>query len=120
MIDPVLDAISKESQRPFESQLGDYEAKLRAVPRSESHIADTLRYNRKIASASNWNTVADISADGVNRFAKGLQEQNKSARTVQAYVTAVKSFSNWLAQLGKLPRDPLASVGRPTRRLIVV
>jgi integrase len=63
-----------------------------------------------------------VSADMVHRFASNLQEQGRSARTVQAHLAAVKAFSKWLANNDKLPRDPLASVGKPNpkvdRRLI--
>ena len=37
VIDPTLDAISRESQRTIESHLADYEDKLRAAKRTEKH-----------------------------------------------------------------------------------
>ena len=113
VIDPALDAIGKQSQRSIESHLDDYAAKLRAGDRTERHIGETLSYIRKIAAASRWQIAADISADAAHRFACGLQELGRSARTVQANLTAIKSFSKWLTQNDKLPRDPLASVSKP-------
>lgn len=38
----------------------------------------------------------------------------RSARTIQAYLTAIKGFARWLAIHQKLPRDPLASVKKPS------
>ena len=117
VIDPTLDAISRESQRTIEAHLVDYEAKLRTAGRSEGHVVDTIRYIRKIAKAAGWTNAADIAADAVHRFAGNLQEQGLSARTVQAHLTAVKAFTKWLAQNNKLVRDPLASVGKPNPKV---
>ncbi len=113
VIDPALDAIGRESKRPIGEHLADYEAKLRAAGRTLHHVECTTRYIHKIAGAAEWQTALDISADAVHRFAGSLQEQGRSARTVQAHLAAVKSFSKWLAQNEKLLRDPLASVGKP-------
>jgi len=113
VIDPALDAIGQESRRSIDEHLRDYRAKLKAAGRTSRHIEDTIRYVQKIAAVAQWQTAADILADAVHRFAGNLQEQGRSARTVQAHLAAVKAFSKWLAQNEKLPRDPLASVGKP-------
>ena len=113
VIDSTLDAIGKESRRTVESHLADYEAYLRAADRTDRHIVDTIRYVRKIATAFDWSTVGKIKADDVNKYATNLKERGLSARTIQAYLAAIKAFSKWLAVNDKLPRDPLASVSKP-------
>ena len=57
VIDPTLDAISKESQRTVESHLEDYEAKLQAASRTDRYIQDTLRYIRAIAEEQKFGVV---------------------------------------------------------------
>ncbi|QDT73655.1 site-specific integrase [Lacipirellula limnantheis] len=47
-------------------------------------------------------------------YAAGLSDAGKSARTVQAAIGAAKSFTRWLVTCEKLPRDPLASVSKPS------
>ena len=42
-----------------------------------------------------------------------MQDEGKSARTVQAYLAAIKGFTRWMAKHGKLSTDPLASVIKP-------
>ena len=49
----------------------------------------------------------------VNIYAQRMLETGDAARTVEAYLTAIKGFTKWLAQNYKLPRDPLASVKKP-------
>ena len=113
VIDPALDAIGKESQRTIESHLADYEGKMRAPNRTEDHVIRTIKIVRTISEWAGFNVAADISADGVNRYAGNLRDKGRSSRTIQAHLTAIKGFTKWLTENHKLPRDPLASVRRP-------
>ena len=113
VIDPALDAISKESQRSIESHLSDFESKLRAANRTDKHITSTTQFIRWIADHAGFKTASDISADGVNRYAGKLRDEGRAARTIQAHLNAIKAFSKWLTEHHKLPRDPLASVKKP-------
>ncbi len=113
VIDATLEAISTESQRSIESHLADYANKLRAANRTAKHITSTTNFIRCIAEHAGFETAADISADGVNRYAGKLRDEGRSARTVQAHLNAIKAFTKWLTEHLKLPRDPLASVKKP-------
>jgi len=113
VIDPTLDAISKESQRTIEAHLDDYEGKLRTAGRTEKHITSTRRFIEWVADHAEFTTPADITADGVNRYAGKLRDENRAARTIQAHVSAIKAFTKWLTEHHKLPRDPLSSVKKP-------
>ncbi len=112
LIDPRQERLALERKRSLETHLADYEAKLRAANRTDNHVDRTLGFIRGIVAAAGFATVADITADGVNAYA-GELGQKRSARTVAAHLTAIKSFTRWLAVNGKLPSDPLASVQKP-------
>ena len=75
VIDPMLDAISKESQRSIESHLADFENKLRAANRSDQYIRETVRYIHEITEAGDFENDAAINADAVTRFAGGLKDE---------------------------------------------
>ena len=64
VIDPTLDAISKESQRTIESHLEDFRAKMVTAGRGRKHINTTIDYVRKIATDRGYVTASDIEADG--------------------------------------------------------
>jgi integrase len=113
VIDPELEAITKEARRTIESHLIDYESKLRAGGRSDQHISETLQYIRKICAAAGFELALDITAEGVNQYANQLAAANKSSRTQEAYLTAIKGFSRWLNVNHKLQRDLLTSVQKP-------
>lgn len=49
-----------------------------------------------------------------NRYAAELRlKKKRSSRTIQGYLTAIKSFTSWLAINHKIVRDPLVSVRKP-------
>ena len=112
VIDAAMEQITQQSQRTIESHLGDYEAKITAAGRTEGHVNRAIRMIRTIAERAGFDTIGDITADGVNVYAGDLLER-RSARTVHAHLTAVKGFTRWLSVHGKLPADPLASVRKP-------
>ena len=113
VIDPALDATCHESARTIESHLTDYKIKMRAANRDAKHIYSTLAYIRAIAADAGFDQAQDINSDGVTTFAGSLKDAGKSARTIQAYIAAIKAFTRWLASHHKLPRDPLSSVKKP-------
>ena len=111
VVDPRTEVIQRESERTVEERLNNYHEKLRSLSRSEKYIRETLKYIRAIAGESGWETVGDIKAEEVNSFTSRLNEEGKSARTVGAYITAIKGFTRWLSQ--RTQRDPLASAKKP-------
>ena len=112
-IDPRQEALSGEGRKSVESHLANYKAKLEAGGSGERHVSRTLEMIRSIAANGEFQTAADIAADGVNRFAAELKTKGRSARTIQSYLTAIKGFTGWLVITGKLPSDPLATVKKP-------
>jgi site-specific recombinase XerD len=96
--------------------LADYESKRRAANCTDKHIKSTTQFIRWIANYAAFKTAADITADGVNRYAGKLRDEGRAARTVQAHLNAIKSFAKWLTEHHKLPRDPLASVKKPNSK----
>ena len=113
VVDAQLDGITKQSKRPIEDHLTDYEAKLRAADRTDQHVGMTIRCSRAICTFAGFEMPADITADGVNRYALHLRKIGRAARTIQSHINAIKSFTKWLAEHLKLPRDPLLSVRGP-------
>ena len=113
VIDPTLDAIGRESKRSIDSHAGDYEAKLQASQRTPGHVERTIGIIRSFAKWSELSSIGGITADHATRYAGKLKDEGLAARTIAAHLTALKSFSRWLADHHKLPRDPLSSIRKP-------
>ena len=112
LVDARQERLAVEGRRSLESHLTNFKAKMETADCSADHVSRTARFVRTIAEAAGFATIGDITADGVNTFASELR-QRRSARTVQAYLTAIKGFTRWLTANNKLPADPLASVQKP-------
>ena len=113
VIDPALDAISRESHRTIEDHLNDYQSKLQAANRTKKHVSSTMLFIRRIAEHAGFRLAADIQADGVIRYAGKLRDEEMSSRTIQSHLNAIKAFTRWLTEHHKLPRDPLSAVKKP-------
>jgi len=112
VIDPAAESVVLQSKRSIEEHLADFEAKMKADGRTRKHIAGTLAYVRALARAADWETAGQIAADGLVRHVGELRGAGRSARAVNAHVTAAKSFTRWLVAQHRLPVDPLAAAGK--------
>ena len=104
-----------DHRRRLAEYVQEYEAKLAAPGRNEDYVRQTITMIRKIIKACSWRTVASIKAANVNDYAVALREKH-AARTVHSHLTAIKGFTRYLVQQGKLPADPLAGVKKPSPR----
>ena len=113
IINAEQEQLADAGRQTLAQHLADFQASMTAAGRTSDHVTRTVVFIREILDAAGYVTLADIKADGVNRYASDLTTQGKAARTVQARLTAIKSFTRWLTTHGKLARDPLASVKKP-------
>ena len=114
IIDATQERLAAEARRPLREHVADFKATMQAAGRDPKHIAATMGYIAQVTMAGDIKTIGDITADAVNTYAADLLSQGKSARTVQAVLTAAKTFTRWLTRHGKLPADPLANVAKPS------
>ncbi len=114
LIDPQLEGFARETKRPLAELIVEYKAKLVANGRTERYIAEAVEYIERFAAAEVIDTAASFTAERMAHYAADLSDKGKSARTIQAAIGAAKSFTRWLVACEKLPRDPLASVSKPS------
>ena len=114
VVDGRLDDLREQERRPIAKHVQAFRTKTEAAGRKPKHVATTIGYIEEIIEAASWGTAPDIHADHVHSFVQGIRDKGRSARTVQARLTAIKAFTRWLVHNDKLARDPLASVTKPT------
>ena len=116
VIDARQESVITEASKPIETHLANFEAMMKARQGSDRHIKSTLFIIREVCAAANFTTPNNITADGLNRIAADIKARGQSPRTVQARVVAIKAFTRWLADHGKLLHDPLRTVKRPSAK----
>jgi len=102
-----------EARRSISSHLEDYRAKLAAGGVTSKHVTRTVKCIERMCMIAKIDRAERITTDAVSRAALKLDEEGMSARTRQSYLTAIKSFTKWLASHGKLPCDRLVAVQKP-------
>jgi integrase len=117
VVDVRQESIVIEASRSIETHLIDFEGMMNARQRTERHIAQTLFLIRQVCASAVFEKPSDITADGVNRVLMEVKACGKSARTMQARVVAMKAFTRWLADHGKLAHDPLRGMKRPGTKM---
>ena len=114
LIDVRLEAFAIEGQKQIKVVLAAYEAGQMAKGVSSAHVESTLNKIESIVVFNEWSKLADLNADGVNRFSSKQRADGKAPRTIAAYIQAIKGLAKWCAKNGKLPADPLLTVSKPS------
>ena len=117
VVDPILADLDTIASMPLKVHLDDYGSAM-ASKSKQGHIDDT----RKAIEKMGFKTLREITADKVNNYAADLRKAGRSARTVASHLQSIKGFTRWAVTNGKLARDPLATVSKPSveddRRLV--
>ncbi len=77
VIDARQEALAAEAGRSVESHLTDFEAMMNARARSEGHVKRTLVLIREVCTVARFESVQDISADGMNRVMTAMKAAKK-------------------------------------------
>ena len=93
--DPVLDKQRIGSKKPIDEVIEEYGRYLTGKQRHPQHVKTTKSYLYKITEAINANCLSEIQACKVDGFLADLVSANKSTRTRNAYLTAIKALMRW-------------------------
>ena len=117
VVDPAIEDMNKIATMPIKLHLDDYGAAM-GCKSKEGHIEDTRIAIEKFG----FESLKDITADKVNKYASDLRKAGRAARTIASHLQSIKGFTRWAVKNGKLLSDPLSTVSKPSveddRRLV--
>jgi hypothetical protein len=90
--------------------LADYENKLKAKGNTAKHILGVKSYINIIFEECDFEYPSDVDSDILNEHIKALKQAGTGDRTINAKLTAIKSFTRWMRKTKKLRYDPLEDV----------
>jgi integrase len=110
------DMLGEYAKQPIQKWLDDFVLSMQNEHGLENeHVADTKSKLEKILGDKSVSKGCDFTSDVVVEYTTQRQKKEKlSARTVQSYVVAAKSFTRWCVETGRLLADPLLRVKSPT------
>jgi integrase len=93
----------------IERHIVDYAATLTG---SADHRKKTEKYIRQVATACKWNSLAAMRRDDLELWLAEQTRRGRSARSRNAFHTAVVSFTNWCVKVKRLTMNPFARLAK--------
>lgn len=113
LIDTRAEAMVEIARSPIGEVIELFIGKVREAGRSAPYIKKTESLLTAFVESSKVTTLGDITPDTATADAERLRKLNKSARTRQERLTAIKGLTRWAWREGMIPADPLAGVSKP-------
>lgn len=113
LIDPALERLANQSQRPIEKHVREFIAALDAGGRSQVHVDRTQQRIDAVVESTGWQTAGDITPESLEAYAAGLRRAGRSPQTIAHHIQAVKQLSRWIHRTGRIIHNPLAGVNKP-------
>lgn len=113
IIDSSTERIKNQSGRPIAEHIDEFLGSLQTAGRSEIHHKKTGRHIELAVGWCKLNQLSDLTPEKIESYAAYRKQAGKSARTIQAALTALKQFSKWCVDTGRLQADPLRTVRKP-------
>ena len=118
VIDAKEVAYSEHEKEPLRKHLDDFTRHMEAKGDTPRHVAETVSRIRRVADHCGVEVLTDLDADAVAHYVTTVRTEDRNgerrtgARTINASLTALKSFTRWAVVTGRLRHDPLASVSK--------
>jgi len=108
----LTDRIDDQLGKTVESQVAEFKVHLEAKNRSDSHISETIRLVTRVTRECGMYVLRDMQS-GAELLQSHLAERLHSGaahRTVNADLTAIRSFCRWLLHKKRMRKDPTAGL----------
>ena len=120
LVDPMQEHFAKETARPIQEHLDDFEQYLKDKGNTKNHVHQTIMH---IEGAIEWieaKRFGDLTRDQVTRFLGHLRteqraktrhgKKTRNARTINSYQISIKSFTRWMYESRRCKLDPLVGL----------
>jgi integrase/recombinase XerD len=112
VVNEQAEKLAASEARPIVEHLNDFEGVMRGRGLTDEHVRRTRRLIQSVLDGCGFTKAADLDGAKVAGFLADLKAKGKSARTVNAYGTAIKSLGRWLWRSDRLRTDPMKLVGK--------
>jgi integrase len=116
LIDPQQENLERWRRAPIEDHLSDFESELRRRRTTAKHVTTTMGRVRKIIKGCGISTLAQMTAEAVERFlGTRLEEPGFGHRTHNHYAQAIEQFGSWLVRRQRVAVNPVTGLHRQNR-----
>lgn len=110
----LINLYEEHHARPLLLHLGDWRESLLAAGRTRAHADLSYSRAKRIVKANKLCRWPDLAASPgcVETSLAAMHTNGLSARTVNHYMRAIKSFAQWMVRDRRAPNNPIAHLGR--------
>lgn len=108
VVDPKADGYSEANRKPLSEHVHDFKRCLSAKGVASQTVSLATNRITWLVNKCNADRIADLSASAVQAALADLKNKGRSLQSLQHYLRAIKQFSKWLRQNGRVRDDPLA------------
>ena len=111
IIDSRAEKLANFEALPLQDHLDAFESALRGKGGTESHVVRSKKFASGMLNACGFESVPDIDPAKVAAHVTSLKRKGElGARSINARITALKSFTRWLWRTERARTDPLATL----------
>jgi integrase len=99
--DPRAERIAREARRPVREHIAEFVAGMESKGDGRKHVRSTRTYLERVISLAGIGRITDLTPSSVLQAVAVIKAEGRSARAVNAYLAAAKSFSRWLKRDGR-------------------
>ena len=111
LIDPEDERRLKIKASPIEEHLKEFEESL--GDNSSKHVKLTMSRVRRVVETAELTNLASLRVDSVAAALRQIKREDKIGnRTYNHYAQAIDNFCNWLVNMGRIDRNPVAGLER--------
>jgi integrase len=108
----IVDPTEEYAKKPLADHAEDFRRYLTAKGNTASYVQLVLFRLTAVLDGCHFIRIADVQTSTVLSFISELRDGDKSLKTVNEYLAAVKSFTRWLWRDRRVAVDPLAGLPR--------
>ena len=110
----LLDPAAEQLARTIQEHIEEFRKHLLAKARSDFHISETIRLITAFTTKCRLNILAELQGAGttLEGYLADRRESGSSHRTINADLTAVRSFCRWLLSKKRMHDDPTAGLSK--------
>lgn len=111
LLDPEAEQIAEQAKRPLADHVADFEHYLQSKGVTPRHASETISRINAVLGAGSCSKLADLSTSRI-QAALVARYNNRSPRSFNAGLTAVRSFARWAYRERRTASEPLMGLVR--------
>ena len=113
----LLDANRTAAGKPLLELISEFERSMQAKERSPKYIRETVSMVKRVFEDCWFKYWSDITPGKVESYLKDLRDKGISYRRSNGYLTAIKSFCNWMVKSSYAVESPLKHLAKLNEKL---